>query len=308
MRETEDTPNEQTAIQPVDADPMETDRFFLATWLFDKSPKTVTAYTSAIERLYAHTGKPLAALTLADVQAFASSLSEQPLAPRSRAQVLAAVKSALTFGLKTGYLPVNVGLLVKLPKIEDTLAERILSEAQVARLLALETNARNHALLVLLYRAGLRADEVAGLQWRHMTEREDGGAQLAIFGKGQKTRFVLIDEATAALLATLHKGSSPTGDTFVFQSRQQRNRKGERTQRRLTVREVEVIVRKAAKKAGLEGAVSPHWFRHAHATHALENGAPITLVRDTLGHASIETTSRYTHVRPNASSGSYLKV
>lgn len=299
--------NEQTALEPIAPDPLETDRFFLTSWLFDKSEKTVTAYMAAMARFYAHTNKPLAALTLMDVQAFASSLNEQPLAPRSRAQVLAAVKSALTFGFQTGYLPVNVGLLVKLPKVEDTLAERILTEAQVARLLALESNGRNHALLVLLYRAGLRADEAAGLQWRHVTEREDGTAQIAVFGKGSKTRFVLIDEATAALLAKLHKNGAG-GDTFVFLSRQQRNRKGERTSRRLTVREVEVIVRKAAKRAGLEGAVSPHWFRHAHATHALENGAPITLVRDTLGHASIETTSRYTHVRPNASSGSYLKV
>lgn len=49
-------------------------------------------------------------------------------------------------------------------------------------------------------------------------------------------------------------------------------------------------------------------MRHAHATHALENGASIVLVKETLGHASIETTAKYTHVRPNASSGQYLKV
>ncbi len=61
-------------------------------------------------------------------------------------------------------------------------------------------------------------------------------------------------------------------------------------------------------RAGIAGKVSPHWMRHAHATHSIENGAPITLVQSTLGHKSIETTSRYTHVRPNASSGQYLKV
>ena len=68
------------------------------------------------------------------------------------------------------------------------------------------------------------------------------------------------------------------------------------------------IVQAAARRAGIEGRVSPHWMRHAHATHALENGAPITLVKETLGHKSIETTAKYTHVRPNASSGQYLKV
>ncbi len=68
------------------------------------------------------------------------------------------------------------------------------------------------------------------------------------------------------------------------------------------------IVLAAAKRAGLSGNVSPHWFRHAHATHALENGASITLVKETLGHKSMETTAKYTHVRPNASSTTFLKV
>jgi integrase/recombinase XerD len=68
------------------------------------------------------------------------------------------------------------------------------------------------------------------------------------------------------------------------------------------------IVHAAAARAGITGNVSPHWMRHAHATHSLERGAPITLVQDTLGHSSIETTAKYTHVRPNASSGQYLKV
>jgi integrase/recombinase XerD len=54
--------------------------------------------------------------------------------------------------------------------------------------------------------------------------------------------------------------------------------------------------------------VSPHWMRHTYAAHALENGTAITLVKETLGHSSLETTARYTHVRPHASSGQYLKV
>lgn len=68
------------------------------------------------------------------------------------------------------------------------------------------------------------------------------------------------------------------------------------------------IVKAAAKRAGLSENVSPHWMRHAHATHALERGAPITLVQDTLGHKSMETTAKYTHVRPNASSSQFLGI
>jgi integrase/recombinase XerD len=68
------------------------------------------------------------------------------------------------------------------------------------------------------------------------------------------------------------------------------------------------VVRAAAKRAGLELPVSPHWFRHAHASHALDRGAPIHLVQATLGHATITTTGRYLHARPNDSSSHYLPL
>jgi site-specific recombinase XerD len=67
-------------------------------------------------------------------------------------------------------------------------------------------------------------------------------------------------------------------------------------------------VRRAAQRAGVEGVVSPHWLRHAHATHALERGAPIHLVAATLGHASVATTGIYLHARPTDSSARYLAV
>jgi len=71
---------------------------------------------------------------------------------------------------------------------------------------------------------------------------------------------------------------------------------------------VERIVQKAATRAGIAGRVSPHWLRHAHATHALECQCPIPLVQATLGHASVATTGRYLHARPTDSSARYLGV
>jgi len=62
-----------------------------------------------------------------------------------------------------------------------------------------------------------------------------------------------------------------------------------------------------AKRAGINPHTSPHWLRHAHASHAIDNGAPITLVSQTLGHADLKTTSVYAHARPNESSSRYLK-
>jgi len=71
---------------------------------------------------------------------------------------------------------------------------------------------------------------------------------------------------------------------------------------------VERVVWRAARRAGIEGKVSPHWLRHAHATHALDRGAPIHLVQATLGHASVATTGRYLHARPTDSSARYLVI
>lgn len=292
-----------TAPQPiVIQDVHKIDAAFLATWLHGKSEKTQRAYRADMHRFYRCVSKPLQEVTLADLQAYVDSLATYRATTRNRA--IAAVKSALSFGVKSGYLRVNVGLLVKLPKIEDKLAERIMSEASVARLLALENNKRNHAILALLYRAGLRCSELCSLTWRNLQERDQAG-QISVYGKGGKTRFVLIDVDTWLEVLALRRAGDGV-DEYVFQSRQ----KGSRTNkqdRRLDESTVFLIVRGAAERAGIKGC-SPHWMRHAHATHSLENGAPITLVQSTLGHASMETTAKYTHVRPNASSGQYLKV
>jgi site-specific recombinase XerD len=68
------------------------------------------------------------------------------------------------------------------------------------------------------------------------------------------------------------------------------------------------IVKAAAERAGIDPAMSAHWLRHAHASHALERGAPIHLVQATLRHSSVATTGRYLHARPTDSSARYLAV
>jgi len=279
------------------------DARFLAMWLHGKSEKTQRAYTADIGKLYARCGISLRELRLEDFQGFINTLVD--LKASTRARTIAAVKSALSFGVKTGYLQVNVGSMVNLPKLEDTLAERIMSEQNVAKMFALEQNPRNHAILALLYRAGLRAAELCNLTWRNLSERDEAG-QIAVFGKGKKTRFVLLDSDTWQEV-TLLRPITAELDDYVFLSRQRRSRT-DKADRRIDESMIHRIVSTAARRAGIAGKVSPHWMRHAHATHALENGAPITLVQATLGHSSIETTAKYTHVRPNASSGQYLKV
>jgi integrase/recombinase XerD len=293
-----DSNNSQVSLIGVSAQ----DSLFLQSWLHGRSKKTIQAYLADILRLYAHIGKSLQYMTLEDFQDFVNSLAH--LSPASRARITASVKSALSFGLKTGYLPVNVGTVVKLPKLENKLAERIMGEQQIAKIFALEENKRNHAILVLLYRAGLRVSELCSLTWRNLQERNESG-QITVYGKGKKTRHVLLDTATWDEVMSLKTKESGLDD-YVFQSRQAWSANG-KDNRRMDESSVSRIVKAAAKRAGIE-KVSPHWMRHAHATHALERGAPITLVKATLGHESMETTAKYTHVRPNASSSQFLGV
>ena len=151
--------------------------------------------------------------------------------------------------------------------------------------------------MLLLYASGVRVSEVNGLCWRDVQANGDG-AQITVFGKGGKTRAIQLPASVATGLAKL-RGEAGEDDP-VFRSRKHGGA--------LKTVAVLRIVRQAARRAGIELAVSPHWLRHAHASHALDRGAPIHLVQATLGHASITTTGRYLHARPNDSSSRFLAV
>ena len=121
----------------------------------------------------------------------------------------------------------------------------------------------------------------------------DDRVQLSILGKGGKVRQVLLPEIVSRSLLSL-RGNADT-DAPVFASR--------RGGGKLTERNVNAMVKRAAAKAGINGAVSPHWLRHAHGSHAIDRGASLPEVQSTLGHGNIATTSSYLHARPDTSSG-----
>jgi integrase/recombinase XerD len=141
------------------------DAHLVELWLHGRSPHTQRAYRADSDRFLAFVARPLTTVSLGDIQAFADSLTGKP---SSRARTLAAVKSLLAFGQRTGYLPLNVGAAVKLPATKNTLTERILTETDVHRMLVLEPDRRNQVLLRLLYIAGLRVSEIAALTWRNL--------------------------------------------------------------------------------------------------------------------------------------------
>ena len=154
-------------------------------------------------------------------------------------------------------------------------------------------------MLEVAYFGGLRVSELVGLACGQVIRRDSGEAQLSIVGKGDKAREVLIPaEIAARLLAS--RGDAPTSAPVFASVR--------RPGQPLTERAVNYIVKDAAERAGVNPAASVHWLRHAHASHAIDNGAPITLVSATLGHADLKTTSVYAHARPGESSGRYLKT
>ena len=282
-----------------------TDGRLIELWLHGKSAATKEAYRSDLAKFVDFTdGKPLRTVTLSDVQEFADFLSEL-LAPATQARILAAMKSLFSFGHQVGYLPFDVGRPVKLPARRDDRAERILSADDVHSMIAHAggPQGRDRALIRTLYIGGLRVTETVDLRGRDLVERDDGrGGQLQVFGKGSKTRPVLVP---AGLFEELRALALLDPGAPLFRSQKKDSDGGPRP---ITARQAERIVKATAKKAGLKNAsdVSPHWLRHAHASHAMDRGAKIHLVQATLGHSDISTTGKYLHARPDKSSALYL--
>jgi len=274
--------SEEAVIVALPIPPSTTDDELIALWLHGKSPHTMRAYAEDIAAYRNVSGKTLRTTYLSDLQKYADALKGSPA---TRARRLKALKSLLSFAARLGYLPFNVGAAIRGPKVGNKLAERILTEAQVAAILeVVEEHPRDHALIRLLYNGGLRVSELVSLCWRNLV---DGVANIA--GKGGKTRVVRLSRGVWTELQALR--GEEDGDDRVFP---------------MTTCNAWKRVKRAARLAGIEVAVSPHFLRHSHGTHALRRGADLATVRDTLGHESIATTGRYLHARPEKSSGDYL--
>jgi integrase/recombinase XerD len=283
------------APAPLLATAPENDDRLIQLWLHGRAVHTQRAYRADVDRFRSQAGKPLQRITLFDLQQFADSLPH--LAPASRYRILSSIKSLLAFGHRIGYLLFDAGRVLRLPSVRNNLAERILSEADLHRMLVLEPDERNRILLVLLYASGVRRGELVNLCWKNVQAAGQGG-QITVFGKGGKTRSIQLPESVWKQLLALRGAGKD--ENPVFPSR----KKG----KPLTDSAIWRIVKKAAGRAGLARAVSPHWLRHGHASHALDHGAPIHLVQATLGHASITTTGRYLHARPKESSSKFLPL
>lgn len=270
----------------------ESDAQLIELWLHGRSRHTQRAYRADAERFMAVADKPLHRVILGDLQTFADGLGDLQSATRHR--IMSSVKSLFSFGHRLGYLPFDVARPLRLPGLKVGLSARILDEGEVQRMFALEPNPRNAVILMLLYASGVRVSELCGLRWSDLQDR-DGGGQVTVFGKGSKTRIILLPGSVWSRLLSLRNGNLDNSPVFLSRKRGQ-----------LSPGQVWRIVVKAAGRAGISKAVSTHWLRHAHASHALDRGAPISLVQATLGHSSVGTTGKYLHARPTSSSAQYL--
>jgi site-specific recombinase XerD len=160
----------------------------------------------------------------------------------------------------------------------------VLSDSEINRLLDMEKNPNHRLLLMLTYSSGLRVSEVVALRKEHIdTNRK---TLLIYSGKGRRDRYTLLSDRAAKFVGEYCALYSIEGWLFP----------GIPPGRHLSIRSAQNIFDKALQAAGIPKALSIHSLRHTFATHLLENGTDIKYIQELLGHASLKTTQRYTHV------------
>jgi site-specific recombinase XerD len=279
------------------------------------SAHTQGAYECIGRRFLAALAVPLRSATLEDMREAFVAISPREdgstAAGATASAQIAIVKSLLSFGARVRYLQVDLGELFKLKAVPADRARRIMSEPDTFILLRSADTERDALLLEAAYYGGLRVSELVSLTWGRLIDREDGKLQIAgLVGKGGKEREVLLPTELAHPLRSYRQNAGHEEPVFKARAstlRTATDRPPEAMSARAVVKVIKKIAARAPLPTNVKAMVSPHWLRHAHASHALDNGAPISLVQQTLGHGSIKTTSVYAHARPGDSSALHLK-
>ena len=269
------------------------DSEIVISWLSDKSKSSRVTYASAVKQFLTFTGKTLVDVRVEDIQQWVRSFELRNYSPYTIKVKICTIKSLLTYCYEVGYLPINVGKRVKPPNPKQGLSQRILDNHEVEKLIRATSPGRDRLLFSLIYACGLRVSEICALTWDDLTSRDDGG-QALIYGKGQKSRIVLIPVGLWQKLNQLPRSDKTDAVFYSY-----RHKPLDRTW-------IHKLLKKAALKAGVNPAASSHWLRHSHATHALEGGCDLHLLQQSLGHADLGTTQKYLHARPDQGSSQHL--
>jgi integrase/recombinase XerC len=239
------------------------------------------------------------------VRAFLARLHGEGLAKSSIARKLSAVRSFLRHAVRTGAIEASPAEGIPTPKRPKLLPKNLTVDEVFNLLDRIDgedaASRRDRALLELLYAAGLRVGELAALD---IDDLDPTSGLVRVLGKGHKERIVPFgSQARASLLAwlaasePLRRHGPDAGALFL-------NLRGTR----LTDRSMRRILDRRMREAAIAARISPHALRHSFATHLLGAGADLRAIQELLGHASLSTTQRYTHVGVDALMSVYDKA
>jgi integrase/recombinase XerD len=266
---------------------------FLAFSTTRLSPRTVEAYRRDLADAAAFLGDSPTGVSADRLAEYVAAMRARGLASTTIARRVAALRSFYRHQMLLGARPDNPAADLQLPRRTQTLP-RTLSPGEAERLIeaALGTTPRalrDHALVELLYGAGLRVSEAVGLERAGV---DLDGRVVRCIGKGSKERVVPIGRKAAESLTRYLARGRPHLDRHRRSELFLNARGGP-----LTRAGAFLILRRLAEDAGLDPTrVHPHLLRHSFATHLLEGGADLRSVQEMLGHADLSTTERYTHV------------
>jgi integrase/recombinase XerC len=264
------------------------------------SPLTIKSYredlTALVEYLTDDRGNLPApgAISTLDLRGYIAALAEAGYAKTTMARRLASLRSFFRFGQREGWTKANPAKPLRNPRKPRSLPH-FLSSDDVNRLLSAPPagtvwGRRDRAILEVLYSAGLRVSELAGL---NEADLDPAGGTLRVRGKGRRERIAPLGSYAlrawrdwlAVRSVSPREKRGPEAPVFV-------NKFG----RRLTTRSIARMLEKYLRGSGLDLRTTPHTLRHSFATHLLDRGADIRSVQELLGHKSLITTQIYTHV------------
>lgn len=212
---------------------------------------------------------------------------------------LSAIRSFYRYLARLGYTGANPAELVLTPKHNRAIPTYLAVDDMFRLLDSIKTDTlfglRNRAMFEALYSSGVRISELAGLSMGDIDFRD---CSIRVMGKGSKERIVPVGhKALTAIQAYRQKletdKRTTTAETYpvnggpVFLNK---------NYGRLSARSIARTLEKVSRECGLTVPVSPHGFRHSFATHMLDSGADLRVVQELLGHKSLSTTQKYTHV------------
>jgi integrase/recombinase XerC len=259
------------------------------------SPHTIRAYAEDLAQLSLYLQRELGRVARpADVdhlllRGFLAELHARGLSKASSARKLAGLRSFFRYLCREGRLAKNPARALATPRLDKRIPS-VLDEAQAASIVEMPGDGtaavRGRAILELLYATGIRCAEAVALD---VHELDLGARMVRVLGKGRKERVVLFGRrAATALQAWLsERARLPVRTDALFL-----NARGGR----LSDRSVRSLVATRVKQVALQRRCSPHTLRHSFATHLLMRGADLRAIQELLGHSSLSTTQRYTHV------------